>query len=109
MNNARTEEIMATMTFELTDAAKEFMDREIASGRFKDVNSLVEIALMRLMAQQKLGNIEGFSEEEKKRIDHMLDEAVASFARGDYAVVRPGEFKELAQRLVDQHQKKQAS
>ena len=82
---------------------------EVASGRFRDASALVELLLTRAMWLRDRDGVSGFSEEEKKSIDQMLHEAMNSFDRGDYSVVRPGEFKDLALRLVGQHNQKHAS
>ena len=96
---------MATLTINVPDSMKEFMDREIRSGRFKDASMFVQILIAEAIENQDVG----FSEAEKERIDQMLLESLASFERGEAVPVRPGEFEDLARRIVEQHQGMQAS
>lgn len=100
---------MPTLTVEINDATKELVDREVAAGRFKDASALVEMLVTRFLWQRDRNDAGGFSKDEKERIDQMLDEAMDSYERGEYSVVRPNEFEELAARLVEQMSKKQAS
>jgi Arc/MetJ-type ribon-helix-helix transcriptional regulator len=96
---------MATLNIDIPDTMKEFMDREIGSGRFKDASAYVQLLIAEAMDYEE----NGFSEEEKERIDQLLLESMDSFDRGEAVPVRPGEFEELAKRMVEQHQGKQAS
>ena len=100
---------MPMMNVEITDVVKEMVDREVATGRFKDAGALVEKLLTRFVWLRDRDRAGGFSQEEKKRIDQMLHEAMDSAARGETTRVRPGEFEELARRLVDQYPTTQAS
>ena len=96
---------MATLNINVPEPMKEFVDREISSGRFKDASMFVQLLIAEAMESQEAG----FSDEEKERIDQLLIESLASYARGEAVPVRPGEFEELAKRMVEQHQGKQAS
>ncbi len=100
------EENMATLNINIPDPMKEFVDREIGSGRFKDASTFVQLLILEAMDTQEEA---GFSEEEKEQIDQLLLESMDSFDRGEAVPVRPGEFEELAKRMVEQHQGKQAS
>jgi Arc/MetJ-type ribon-helix-helix transcriptional regulator len=100
---------MPTVKIEITEAAKSFVDQEVASGRFKNGGALIEMLLARAMWLRERGRNVGFTPEDRQRIDVMLQEAMSSFARGEYAAVAPGEFEALARRLVEQHPQKQAS
>ena len=91
---------MATFNITIPEPMKEFVDREINSGRFKDASMFVQLLIAETMATQEAG----FSEEEKDRIDLLLLESMASYDRGEAVPVRPGEFEELAKRMVEQHQ-----
>ena len=95
---------MATVNIQSPDRMKEFVDREIDAGRFKDASMFVQLLIAEAMENQE----PGFSEAEKERIDRLLLESMASFDRGEAVPVRPGEFEELAQRMVEQQQGKQA-
>ena len=96
---------MANLNISIPDSMKEFVDREIDSGRFNDASMFVQLLIAEAMENQEAG----FSEQEKERIDQLLLESMASFDRGEAVPVRPGEFEELAKRMVEQHQGKQAS
>ena len=96
---------MANLNINIPDSMKEFVDREIGSGRFKDASTYVQLLIAEAMESEAIG----FSAEETERIDRLLLESMASFDRGDAVPVRPGEFEDLAKRMVEQHQGKQAS
>jgi Arc/MetJ-type ribon-helix-helix transcriptional regulator len=96
---------MATLTINVPDTMKEFMDREINSGRFKDASMFVQILIAEAIENQDVG----FSEAEKERIDQLLLESLASYERSEAVPVQRGEFEELAKQMVEQHQGKQAS
>jgi Arc/MetJ-type ribon-helix-helix transcriptional regulator len=96
---------MATLNVNIPEPMKQFVDREVGSGRFTDASAYVQLLIAEAMETKEVG----FSEEEKERIDQRLLESLDSFDRGDYAPIRPGEFEDLAKRMVEQHQGKQAS
>jgi antitoxin ParD1/3/4 len=99
------ETIMATLNVTIPDALKEFVDREVASGRFKDASAYVRLLIAEAMESRDIE----FSDEEKERIDQMLLESLDSFERGEHAPVRPDEFEEVARRMVEQKKGKQAT
>ncbi len=96
---------MVTLNISIPDELKSFVDSKIGSGRFKDASAYLQLLIAEAMETQE----EGFSEEQRERIDRMLLESTDSFDRGEYAPLRPGEFEEVAQRVIEQHQGKQAS
>lgn len=96
---------MANLNIDIPDSMKEFVDREIGSGRFKDASTYLQLLIAEAMESEETG----FSEKAKERIDQLLLESMASFDRGEAVPVRPGEFEDLAKRMVEQHQGKQAS
>jgi putative addiction module CopG family antidote len=71
---------MTTVTIELNDQAKAFVDRELASGRFKDTSALVHAALEQLMRTS-------WKEDVEKKIDEALDE----YERGDFTPWQKGD------------------
>ena len=71
---------MATLTVEIPDALKERLDREVASGRFKDSNTLVQLLLETAIRGQ-------WKEEAEQKIDEALDE----IDRGDVAPLQKGD------------------
>ena len=80
---------MATVTIEISDASKEFMDREITAGNFKDRNALVQAALKELMHTQWKANAE-------QKIDEALDE----IERGDVTPWQPGDFGRMGREYL---------
>jgi hypothetical protein len=62
-----------------------------------------------LIAEAMEAQEDDFTAQQRERIDQMLLESMASFERGEAVPVRPGEFEELAKRMVEQQQGKQAS
>lgn len=96
---------MATLQINIPDPMKEFVDREIGSGRFKDASTYVQL----LIAEAMESHWSNLSDAEKQRIDQLLLESVASFERGECAPVLPGEFEELAKRMVESSQGVQGS
>ncbi len=91
---------MATLNINIPEPMKEFVDREINSGRFKDASTFMQLLIADALENQETG----FSEAERERIDQMLLESMKSFERGEAVPVEPGEFEKLAKRMVEQHQ-----
>jgi Arc/MetJ-type ribon-helix-helix transcriptional regulator len=58
---------MATLTVEIPDALKERLDREVASGRFKDSSALVRMLLETAIRMH-------WKEDTEKKIDEAFDE-----------------------------------
>jgi len=96
---------VATLNITISAPMKDFVDREIGSGRFKDASAYVQRLIAEAMESQEID----FSETEIERIDQLLLESTDSFDRGEAVPVRPGEFEEMANRMVAEHQEKQAS
>jgi Arc/MetJ-type ribon-helix-helix transcriptional regulator len=96
---------MATLNIDLPDAMKDFVNSKVGPGRLKDVSAYLQILIAEAMEAQA----DGFTEEQRERIDQMLLESTASFERGDYAPLRPGELEDVVKRVIEGHQGKQAS
>jgi Arc/MetJ-type ribon-helix-helix transcriptional regulator len=92
---------VATINVNLPDSLKEFVDRKVGSGSFKDASAYLQILIAEAMEAQ-----EGFTEEQRERIDQMLLESMDSLERGEYAPLRPGEFEDLAKQLVEKHNRR---
>jgi predicted transcriptional regulator len=73
---------MATMTVEISDDLKERLDREVASGRFKDCNTLVQTLLEAAMRRNG-----------KERAEDKIDEALAEVERGDVVPWQKGDCR----------------
>src|SRR5258708_7332785 len=99
------ESIMATLNINLPDAMMEFLDQKIGTGQFKDASVYLQLLIAEAMESREAD----FTEKEKEHIDQMLLESMDSYDRGEYAPLRPGEFEELARRMIEKHQGKQAS
>jgi Arc/MetJ-type ribon-helix-helix transcriptional regulator len=96
---------MAELNITIPDSLKAFVDSKVGSGRLKDASAYVQLLIEEAMEAQEID----FSAEQRERIDQMLLESAASYDRGDYAPLRPGELEEVVKRVMDQHQGKQAS
>ena len=96
---------MADMNITIPDSMKEFVDTKVGAGRLKDASAYMQLLIEEAMEAED----NDFSEEQRERIDQMLLESTASFERGECAPLRPGEFEEVAKRVIEQHQGKQAS
>lgn len=93
---------MVTVNIEISEAMKQHMDSRIGPGKFKDANAYAQWLITEDMQSQNVD----FSGEDRKRIEKLLLEALD---QSKAVPVRPGEFEELAQRLIEQHERKQAS
>ncbi len=80
---------MATVTIEIRDDSKEFMDRAIASGRFKNTSALMQHALDQLMRTQ-------WKEDAEKKIDEALDE----YERGDFTPWQKGDCEKMGREYL---------
>ena len=73
---------MATLTVEIPDALKDRLDREVASGRFKDSSALVQELLETAMRTK-------WKEDAERKIDEALDEVergeIVPWKKGDGA------------------------
>ena len=82
---------METMTIELTDSMKDYVNRKVAAGGFKDgsavVQALVSVAILA---------------ETRGEIDQKLLEAVDQIERGECAPWQPGEGRRLLQEMIRQ-------
>ena len=83
--------MMATLTVQIPDALKERLDRELASGRFKDNSALVQVLLEAAMRMQWRADAE-------QKIDEAIDEIqrgeVARWQKGDGARMGRGYLHE---------------
>ena len=72
---------MVDLNISIPDSMKEFVDRKIGRGRFKDAAAYIQM----LIAEAMEAEDHEFSEKERERIDQMLLQSADSFDRGDYA------------------------
>jgi Arc/MetJ-type ribon-helix-helix transcriptional regulator len=82
---------MATLTVEITDALKERLDHEVASGRFKDNSALVQTLLESAIHMQ-------WKEEMEQKIDEALDE----IDRGDDVPLKKGDCARMAREFFEE-------
>ena len=82
---------MTTLTIEITEDIKEFVDRRVASGSFKDSNSVV-LALFHaaLLAERR------------NEIDQKLLEAMDEIDRGECTPWQPGDARKLLDEITRQ-------
>ena len=96
---------MVDLNISIPANMKEFLDRKIGDGRFKDAAAYMQMLIAEAMDAEDYD----FTEKERERIDKMLLQSADSFDRGEYAPLQPGEFEDAVKRVVEQHQGKQAS
>lgn len=82
---------MATLTIEITDGLKTYIERQVASGAFKDSSAVV----------QALFDVAVLAER-RDEIDQKLLEAEDEFERGECAPWRPGDTHQLLRDLLHQ-------
>jgi predicted transcriptional regulator len=82
---------MATMTVVITDDLKERLDREMASGHFKDRNVLV----------QKLLEA-GICLKWKEDVENKIDEALDEVERGDVAPWKKGDCAKMGREYLQE-------
>src|ERR1017187_8234396 len=104
-NTKLMETTMADLNISIPESMKAFVEGKIGPGRLKDASAFMQLLIAEAMETEK----DDFTEEQRERIDQMLLQSTDSFDRGEAVPVRPGEFEELAKRMVEQHQGKQAS
>jgi predicted transcriptional regulator len=88
---------MATLTVEITDDLYERLDREFASGRFKDRNALVQDLLEAAIRMQ-------WREEVENKIDEALDE----IERGDFVVHKKGDCGRMGREYLREKRAREA-
>jgi Arc/MetJ-type ribon-helix-helix transcriptional regulator len=84
---------MATLTVEIPDALKDRLDREVASGRFKDSSTLVQSLLEIAMRSQ-------WKEETEQKIDEALDE----IERGEVIPLQKGDCGRMGREYLKEKQ-----
>ena len=82
---------MATVTIEISDVAKAYMEREVASGRFNNPSALVQLALDQLMNTQW-----------KAESDAKIDEALREFERGAVTVWKKGDSEKRSREYLNE-------
>jgi Arc/MetJ-type ribon-helix-helix transcriptional regulator len=90
--------MMATLTVEIPDALKERLDREVASGRFKDRNALVQMLLEAAMHMR-------WKEDAEQKIDEALDEV----ERGQSVAWRKGDSARMGREYLQEKRAREAN
>ena len=88
---------MATLTVEIPDSLKERLDREVASGRYKDRSALVQALLESAMSDQ-------WQKEAETKIDEALDEV----DRGETARLEKGDCGRMGREYLKEKRSRQA-
>ena len=99
---------MATLTIEIPDTMKAFIDREIAAGEFKDANEFIAHLVVLEMYDRdhepdcyiRDGKIVFANDEQRERLEKKLEEALDEMDRGECKPYRPGEFQELVEEMI---------
>lgn len=88
---------MATLTVEIPDALKDRLDREVASGRFKDSSTLVQLLLETAMRSQ-------WKEDAEQKIDEALDE----IERGEVVPLQKGDCAKMGREYLNEKRAREA-
>jgi Arc/MetJ-type ribon-helix-helix transcriptional regulator len=88
---------MATLTVEIPDTLKDRLDREVASGRFKDSSALVQVLLEAAMRMQ-------WKEDAEQKIDQALDEV----ERGETAPWKKGDSARMGREYLQEKRAREA-
>jgi len=89
---------MATLTVEIPDSLKEQLDREVASGRFKDRNTLVQMLLEAAMRSQW-----------KHYADSKIDEALDEVDRGEVVPLQKGDCAKMGREYLKEKRGREAN
>lgn len=79
---------METLTVQITDDMKKYVDRQIAAGAFKDSSAVVRSLFSVALLQQ-----------EREEIDRKLLEAIDEIDRGECTPWHPGDAGKLLQEI----------
>ena len=82
---------MATMTIEITDAMKEFVERKVATGSFKTGSDVVQTLLDAAMRA-----------EVREQLEQELLAGIDDIDQGNCSPWKPGKHREFLQELLRQ-------
>lgn len=82
---------MATLNVEITEPMKQYVDRQIASGGFKNESAVVRALFDVAILGQK-----------RQEVDQMLLVAVDQIERGECSPWQPGESKKMLDEIIRQ-------
>jgi predicted transcriptional regulator len=82
---------MATLTVEIPDSLYDRLDREVAAGRAKDRDALVQILLESAM-----------NAEWKREVESKIDEAITEIEQGDFVTHNQGDCGRMARDYLKQ-------
>ncbi|MBI1831099.1 hypothetical protein HY256_02110 [Candidatus Sumerlaeota bacterium] len=88
---------MATLTVEISDSLNDRLDREVAAGRAKDRNSLVQSLLESAMDAQW-----------KAEVEDQIDEALDEIDRGDSVVHKQGDCGRMGREYLKEKHAREA-
>ncbi len=88
---------MATLTVEITDDLNARLDREFASGRFKDRNALVQLLLEAAIRMK-------WKEDAERKIDEALDE----YERGEFTPWQMGDCEKMGREYLKEKRAREA-
>lgn len=88
---------MATLSVEIPDSLKERLDREVASGRFKDSSALVQELLETAIRIQW-----------KQEAEQKIDEALAEVERGETTPWQKGDSARMGQEYLQEKRAREA-
>jgi len=89
--------MMATLSVEIPDSLKERLDREVASGRFKDSSALVQELLETAIRIQW-----------KQEAEQKIDEALAEVERGETTPWQKGDSARMGQEYLQEKRAREA-
>ena len=92
---------MATLslTIEVSDATKQYLESRVGPGKFKDVGAYAAWLITSDMESQRMD----FTPEEKARVETMLLEALDQVERGECSPWQPGEGRKILDKVIEQH------
>lgn len=88
---------MATLTVEISDDLNGRLERECATGRFKDKSDLVQMLLEAAMRSQW-----------KDAVENKIDEALNAIERGEVVAHQNGDCSRLAREYQQEKRARQA-
>jgi predicted transcriptional regulator len=88
---------MATLMAEITDDLQKNLDREFASGRFKDRNALVQVLLEAAIRMKW-----------KEDLEDKIDEGLAEIERGDFVPHKKGDCGKMGREYLQEKREREA-
>lgn len=82
---------MASITIDIPDVMKDFLDRQVRSGRFKDNSTLVQMLIAEAVRNQW-----------REEADQKLRESLAEYERGECVPWQKGDCEKMVREYLEQ-------